>query len=79
MNRGIAKAYLARILLQSASPQFNGNSKYANIRNADGTPLFPLTYDKNKWELARQAALSLIKDSNYDLVKVLYESGANMG
>ena len=79
MNRGIAKAYLARILLQSASPQFNGNSKYANIRNADGTPLFPLTYDKNKWELARQAALSLIKDGNYDLVKVLYESGANMG
>ena len=78
MNRGIAKAYLARILLQSASPQFNGNSKYANIRNADGTPLFPLTYDKNKWELARQAALSLIKDGNY-LVKVLYESGANMG
>ena len=71
MNRGIAKAYLARILLQSASPQFNGN--------ADGTPLFPTTYDKNKWELARQAALSLIKDGNYELVKVNYESGANMG
>ena len=34
MNRGIAKAYLARILLQSASPQFNGNPKYNNIRNA---------------------------------------------
>ena len=29
--------------------------------------------------MARQAALSLIKDGNYDLVKVLYESGANMG
>ena len=79
MNRGIAKAYLARVLLQSASPQFNGNPKYANVRNADGTPLFSATYDKNKWELARQAALSLIKDGNYDLVKVLYESGANMG
>lgn len=79
MNRGIAKAYLARILLQSASPQFNGNPKYNNIRNADGTPLFPTTYDKNKWELARQAALSLIKDGNYELVKVNYESGANMG
>jgi deoxyxylulose-5-phosphate synthase len=34
---------------------------------------------KNKWELARQAALSLIKDGNYELVKVNYESGANMG
>lgn len=71
MNKGIAKAYLARVLIQSASPLFNGNPKYSGIRNADGTHLFPENYDKNKWELARQAAMSVIKDGNYELVKIL--------
>lgn len=79
MNKRIAMAYKARILLQSASPQFNGNPKYAGIRNADGTPLFPATYDKSKWEKARQAALELIQENAYELVKVMYKDGAYEG
>ena len=79
MNKRIAMAYKARILLQSASPQFNGNPKYANIRNADGTPLFPTTPDPKKWEKARQAGYDLIEENAYELVKVLYKEGANEG
>ena len=67
------------LIENSPLPLKSEGETYNNIRNADGTPLFPTTYDKNKWELARQAALSLIKDGNYELVKVNYESGANMG
>lgn len=70
MSQAIALAYRARILIQSASPQFNGNSMYADICNQDGTPLFPKTYDAGKWELARQAAKDLIDLGYYDLVRV---------
>lgn len=79
MNKTIAMAYLSRILTQSASPQFNGNPKYASVRNQDGTPLFPSTKDVKKWELARQAAKRLINTSYYSLVRVNYESGPNAG
>lgn len=41
MNRGIAKAYLARILLQSASPQFNGNPKYNNYPQCGRNSVIP--------------------------------------
>lgn len=79
MNKTIAMAYRARILMQSASPQFNGYFKYADICNPDGTPLFPRTNDPSKWENARQAAKALIDKDFYHLVKVNYETGANAG
>ncbi len=56
-----AKALKARILLFAASPLFNGNSMYANMKNGDGTPLFPKTYNAQKWQLAKQAALDAVK------------------
>lgn len=79
MNKTIAMAYRARILMQSASPQFNGNPKYMNVCNPDGTPLFPKNNDPAKWEKARQAAKTLIDKGFYQLVKVNYATGADAG
>lgn len=70
MSQAIALAYRARLLIQSASPQFNGNPMYADVCKSDGTPLFPIAYDENKWELARQAAQDVIDLGYYDLVRV---------
>ncbi|MEI2273543.1 RagB/SusD family nutrient uptake outer membrane protein [Sphingobacterium sp. ML3W] len=70
MSQAIALAYRARILLQSASDQFNGNPMYTGIKNSDGKALFPATKDPNKWKLAREAAEDVIKLGYYNLVKV---------
>lgn len=57
-----AKALKARLLLYAASPLFNGNSKfYSDFKNPDGTPLMPLTYDANKWAVAKAAYEEAIK------------------
>lgn len=71
MSQAIALAYRARVLLQSASDQFNGNPMYADICNPDGTHLFPTKKDPNKWKLARQAAQDVIDLGYYSLVKVM--------
>lgn len=59
-NRATAAAALgfkARLLLYAASPLVNGNSGYyANFKNPDGTSLMNLTYDKEKWKKAMDAA-----------------------
>lgn len=75
MSQAIALAYRARILLQSASDQFNGNPMYADICNPDGTHLFPTKKDPNKWKLARQAAQDVIDLGYYELVKVMGTTG----
>jgi hypothetical protein len=63
-NRATAAAALgfkARLLLYAASPLVNGNSDYyANFKNPDGTPLMNLTYDKEKWKKAMDAAKEAI-------------------
>lgn len=79
MNKSIAMAYRARILMQSASPLFNGYSKYSTVCNPDGTPLFPREYDPTKWEKARQAAKYVIDNGPFQLVKVNYTTGPDVG
>ena len=56
IDRVVAKALKAKILLYRASPFFNGNSEfYSNFQNAAGEPYFPQTYDKEKWKEALDA------------------------
>lgn len=56
IDRVVAKALKAKILLYRASPFFNGNSEfYSNFKNAAGEPYFPQTYDKEKWKEALDA------------------------
>ena len=51
-----ALGYKARTLLFAASPLFNGNSMYADLKNPDGTQLVNQTYDPKKWKRAMDAA-----------------------
>ena len=56
----IAKAVKAQLLLLAASPLFNGNSDYINVKDNQGRHLFPTQVDNSKWKLAADAALEAI-------------------
>lgn len=70
---GAALAMKARLLLYSASPLFNPEDGtehlYKNVKNADGTLLFPQKYDARKWMKAAEAAREVINSDVYKLVK----------
>lgn len=57
IDRGTCKAMKATALLYAASPLFNCNPDYADIKNADGKQLFPQdkSQEQAKWEAARSA------------------------
>lgn len=76
IDKGACKAFKAKVLLYAASPLFNGNSDYAEIRNKDGKQLFPQEYSQAKWEAARQAYADFFNQfgSQYKLYTV---SGSN--
>lgn len=54
-TKGAALAMIGRVRLYAARPLFNGNQMYKNVKNYDGSELFPATYDANKWKLAADA------------------------
>lgn len=66
---GMALAVKSRLLLYAASPQFNGNTDYAGFKNKDDKPLMNLTYDKEKWKKAADAAKAVIDLNMYTLYK----------
>lgn len=73
IDRVIAKALKAKILLFRASPLFNGNSEFYNtFRNKEGVHYFPQTYDKEKWKDALDA-LEIAISAAEDQGKKLYE------
>ncbi|NII26077.1 RagB/SusD family nutrient uptake outer membrane protein [Pseudoflavitalea sp. X16] len=77
ITKGIALAYRAQALLYAASPLFNGNTDYANLKNKDGKQLIPQTVDANKWKLAANAYKEFIATfvpGTYDLYR---ENDAN--
>lgn len=61
-----AKAFKARLLLYAASPLWNGSFPYPNWKNTNfetpgyGKDLVSTTYDRQKWEKAKQACLEAI-------------------
>ncbi len=65
-----ALSIIARMRLYSARELFNGgNQNYLNLKNPDGTQIFP-NYDANKWKLAAEAgrrAIDAIEDNGYGL------------
>lgn len=63
------KAIKSRVLLLAASPQFNGNTDYANFRNPDGKQLVSSTFDKEKWKRAADAARDVITGFNFSLYR----------
>lgn len=60
ITQPIAKAVKAQLLLLAASPLFNGNSDYINVKDNQGRHLFPTQVDNSKWKLAADAALEAI-------------------
>lgn len=68
-TKPIALALKAKVLVTSASPQFNGNSYYANFQNKDGQYLFTPA-DPSKWERAAKAckeAIDLCEEAGLQL------------
>ena len=68
-TKGMALAVRAHVHMLAASPLFNGNQLYAGVVNKDGTPLFPQTYDKEKWKRAAEAIEDLFDLGVYSLYK----------
>lgn len=68
----------ARLLVMAASPLFNGNLDYSNFKDHDGVQLINPVYDKNKWQLASDAArkaLDAAEEGGYSL----YQFGGSLG
>lgn len=76
ISRAAALALKARTLLYAASPLYNGNTLYKDIKNEDGTQLFSQTYDKELWKQAADAAQAAI-DCCLDAGINLSQDGAN--
>lgn len=55
-----AAALKSRVLLYAASPLYNGNPDYEQMKNAAGVPLIPTEYDPGKWKRAAAAAKACI-------------------
>src|SRR5690606_17802509 len=68
ITKGAALALASRTLTYAASPLFNGNPLYASVKNPDGSPVFDLTYDREKWKHAADAAKQVIDLNLYHLI-----------
>lgn len=68
-TKGACQAIISRLTLYSARALFNGNKMYANVKNPDGTPLFPQKVDDDKWKVAAEAAKDIIDEGNYTLYR----------
>jgi len=60
IDKNIVLAVKAKLWLLAASPLFNGNPDYAGFKDKDGIALFNPTFDKTKWDKARDAAKAAI-------------------
>ncbi len=54
-TKAIAAALKARVLMEYASPLFNGNPVYSSVTDKEGKKLFPQSYDAEKWVKAAEA------------------------
>ncbi|MCJ8164314.1 RagB/SusD family nutrient uptake outer membrane protein [Pontibacter sp. E15-1] len=61
VTQPIALAVKAKLWLYAASPLFNGNSDFANLRDKEGVALFDPAYDPTRWVKARDAAKAAIE------------------
>lgn len=70
-TKGAALAIASRVLLEAASPWFNGNPYYSDFkRTSDGALYFPQTKDNSKWGRAAAMAKRVIDMNIYSLFTV---------
>lgn len=73
IDKAVAKAIKAKVLLYRASPLFNGNSEYySNFKNEKGETMFPMEYDNEKWKEALDGIQEAI-DAAHENGNKLYE------
>lgn len=73
ISRAACLALKARTLLYAASPLFNGNTMYKDIKNDDGTQLFPQEYNHELWKQAADAAQKAIECCLRAGISISYE------
>lgn len=78
LTKGLVISFKCRALLLAASPLFNGNTDYANLKNEDGKQLISQSYDQNKWKRASDAYKAFI-DEFVPSVYNLYRKNDNSG
>lgn len=81
ITKSIALSVKAQVLVTAASPLFNGNTDYANLKNHDGVQLFTNTYDAAKWTRAAEAckiAIETAEGAGAQLYYYVRESGETM-
>lgn len=61
IDKAIAHAIKAKVLVTAASPLFNGNSNYAGYVDPEGNKLFSSEFDPAKWDSAAAAAKRAIE------------------
>lgn len=72
---GAALALESRVLLEAASPWFNGNKYYVDFkRSSDGANYFNQTYDAQKWAKAAAVCKRIIDTGKYALYTVPADS-----
>ncbi|MFD2035015.1 RagB/SusD family nutrient uptake outer membrane protein [Belliella marina] len=74
INKPIAMAVKAQVLVTAASPLFNGNPDYIGFKNARGENLFNAEHDLGKWKRAMDAskeAIDLCSSLGYQLYRYL--------
>ena len=72
---GAALALESRVLLEAASPWFNGNKYYSDFkRTTDGAYYFNQTYDAQKWAKAAAVCKRVIDTGKYELYTVPADS-----
>jgi hypothetical protein len=74
-TKAVCLALKARVLLYMASPLWNGNPDYKDIKNDDGARLFP-DGDAGRWQAAADAAKACI-DQSESAGYGLYRSASN--
>lgn len=60
ITKCIAIALKAKVLVTAASPLFNGNTAYADLKDNQNRPLVSATFDSKKWERAAKACKEAI-------------------
>lgn len=68
LTQEAAEGILAEVYMFRASMLFNGDPYYKDLKNTDGTLLFPQGEDMKKWEDARDAAKKIIDSGKFQLV-----------
>jgi hypothetical protein len=66
-TRGAALATRAKVLLYAASPFYNGNTEFFDLKDNQGRTLISQTYSEEKWARAAAAAKEVIDLGVYDL------------